>query len=145
MGAFFTGFRPIDHVEPPSRLQTGGVNRDVSRPQEPAETPAVVDVTIERSESVAITFDDGVICSFGVDQLRAACPCATCRGFRERGETAWPRHGQPTTISITHAEFAGAWGVSITWSDGHDTGIYAWEPLRRWWLSGLDATLTEEA
>ena len=104
----------------------------------------VVAVTIERTESVAVTFDDGLECTFPVAELRAACPCATCRGLRERGEVAWPRPGQLPTISIADAEFAGAWGVSISWSDGHDTGIYAWEPLRRWWLSGLEESLATE-
>lgn len=108
-------------------------------------TADVVDVTIERTEHVTITFDDGLVCTFPVGELRAACPCATCRGFRERGEIAWPRPGRPTTVSITSAEFAGAWGVSIAWSDGHDTGIYAWAPLRRWWLAGRGEPLTEEA
>ena len=57
---------------------------------QPAEND-VVDVTIERTESMTITFDDGLVCRFGVGELRAACPCATCRGFRERGGVAWPR------------------------------------------------------
>ncbi|MEO6122602.1 MAG: DUF971 domain-containing protein [Ilumatobacteraceae bacterium] len=105
----------------------------------------VVDVTIERTESVTITFDDGLVCVFPVAELRASCPCATCRGLRERGEIAWPRPGRPDTIQITDANFAGAWGVSISWSDGHDTGIYAWAPLRRWWLAGRDDELTPEA
>jgi DUF971 family protein len=32
----------------------------------------------------------------------------------------------------------GAWGISIEWSDGHSTGIYAWSVLRRWWDTALD-------
>jgi DUF971 family protein len=95
---------------------------------------AVSDVTIERASTVTVSFEDGLVCMFGVNDLRAACPCATCRGFRERGDVAWPRPGQRPDIAITNAEFAGAWGLSISWSDGHDTGIYAWASLRRWWL-----------
>ena len=51
---------------------------------------------------------------------------------------AWPAAGQPDVISIRDASFTGAWGVSIDWSDGHSTGIYAWSVLRRWWDGGLD-------
>jgi DUF971 family protein len=98
----------------------------------------VRDVTIERGESVTITFDDNLVCTFAVSDLRAACPCATCRGWRERGELAWPRPGQSAEISISNAEFAGAWGLSIAWSDGHDTGIYAWASLRQWWTDARD-------
>ena len=107
--------------------------------------PAVTDVDIQRDERVTITFDDGMVCTFAVGELRAACPCATCRGFRERGDVAWPRPGHPRSISIRDASFAGAWGLSIAWSDGHDTGIYPWVGLRRWWSTGLDAPFTEEA
>ncbi len=105
----------------------------------------VVDVAIERTESMTVTFDDGLVCQFAVTDLRAACPCATCRGIRERGAVAWPTAGQADEISIRDASFTGAWGVSIDWSDGHSTGIYAWAALRRWWQSGLHEALTEEA
>jgi DUF971 family protein len=30
---------------------------------------------------------------------------------------------------IIDAEFGGAWGMSITWNDGHSTGIYSWDLL----------------
>lgn len=116
-----------------------------SEPSEPAGTPEVVDVTIERGSSMTITFDDGVVCTFGVGELRAACPCATCRGMRERGDVAWPRPGQADTIAIRDAAFTGAWGISITWSDGHDTGIYAWANLRRWWSSCMTEAIEDPA
>ncbi len=97
-----------------------------------------VDIDIVRDRSVTVTFDDDMRCEFPVIALRSACPCATCRGMRERGESAWPRPGQPETITIIDAQLSGAWGLSIDWSDGHSTGIYAWEVLRRWWQAGLD-------
>jgi DUF971 family protein len=107
--------------------------------------PTVTDVEIERSERMVVTFEDGVVCTFPVAELRAGCPCATCRGWRERGQIAWPRPGQAATIEVRDAEFVGAWGVSISWSDGHDTGIYSWAALRRWWSAGPDASVTDEA
>ena len=109
-------------------------------PSDPlACTPSDIDVV--RDAHVAITFEDGAVCTFPVDVLRAACPCATCRGWRERGEVTWPRPGSPATISIRDASLNGAWGLSIDWSDGHSTGIYAWATLRRWWDAGLDAPM----
>lgn len=107
-----------------------------------ATTPTDIDVV--RDRHVRITFGDGVVAEFGVGALRAACPCASCRGWRERGEVAWPRPGMPDTISVTHAELTGAWGLSIDWSDGHSTGIYAWTVLRDWWDRGLAGGLVDE-
>jgi DUF971 family protein len=93
---------------------------------------APVNVEIERTTAMTVTFDDDVVCVFPVEELRRACPCATCRSMRDRGEEPWPRPGGPTTIAVADAEFSGAWGISISWSDGHSTGIYPWASLRRW-------------
>jgi DUF971 family protein len=97
----------------------------------------VTDVTIERADSVTVTFDDGVVCTFPVGELRAACPCAACRNVRDRGDHITV----PDSIAIRDAHLAGAWGISIDWSDGHATGIYAWQNLRRWWEFGLAGTV----
>jgi DUF971 family protein len=35
-------------------------------------------------------------------------------------------------LRIDNAELHGAWGLSVTWNDGHSTGIYPFESLRRW-------------
>jgi DUF971 family protein len=101
----------------------------------------VVDIEIHRGAGVRITYGDGEVLDVGVETLRAICPCATCRSLRERGEDAWPRPGRPATITIEDAQLVGAWGLSIHWSDGHDTGIYAWSVLRDWWDAGTDGPL----
>jgi DUF971 family protein len=103
-----------------------------------------VDIEIARDRAVTITFDDGLVCTFPVGMLRAACPCASCRGWRERGEIAWPRPGDAVEISVYDARLNGAWGLSIDWSDGHSTGIYAWSVLRRWWEAGLESPMVDD-
>ena len=45
------------------------------------------------------------------------------------------------SITITDAELSGAWGLSLDWSDGHSTGIYAWEKLRAWVDAGQVGTI----
>ena len=109
---------------------------------DPRDTP--VDIDVVRDRAVTIVFDDGETCVFGVGELRSACPCASCRGWRERGEVAWPRPGMPDTVSIVDASLNGAWGLSIDWDDGHSTGIYAWATLRRWWDAGKEGGLVTD-
>ena len=91
-----------------------------------------VDLVVRRDQGLTVTFADGHVADFDLMRLRLSCPCATCRTLRERGEEAWPRHGSPTRLQITDAELHGAWGVNITWNDGHSTGIYSFELLRHW-------------
>ena len=74
----------------------------------------------------------GIISRVDLLTLRRGCPCATCRGQRDQGAVVWPRPGSPTPLRIEHAELHGAWGLAITWNDGHATGIFPFESLRDW-------------
>lgn len=95
------------------------------------ESDELVDLVVERDEGITATFADGHVASFGLNDLRLACPCATCRDLRDREQPAWtPSPSAP--LSIADARFHGAWGLNITWNDGHSTGIYPFEVLRRW-------------
>jgi DUF971 family protein len=96
------------------------------------EVSEVTDITVDRDTAVTLTFADGRECTFGLEELRQACPCAGCRGARDKGEAPWPTPRSPLPLTITDANLVGAWGLSITWNDGHAAGIYPWESLRRW-------------
>ncbi len=95
-------------------------------PNDPTVTPERIDV--ERQEAVTVVFADGQECRFQLEELRVNCPCATCRAPRDGGG----RPAMPPELSIAHAKLVGNWGLGITWSDGHATGIFPWETLRRW-------------
>ena len=94
----------------------------------------VVDVELDRETELRVIYDDDVTATFPLASLRRSCPCAGCRGQRE--QSLDPFAGD--TISALDAELHGNWGIAIRWSDGHDTGIYAWEHLRSWWDAHLD-------
>ena len=97
----------------------------------------LVDLVVEREKGITATFADGYVAAFALEKLRLGCPCATCRDLRDREKASWPLPGSPTPLSISDARFHGAWGVNITWNDGHSTGIYPFESLRRWSEGGL--------
>ena len=93
----------------------------------------VSNITVDRDSHVEVTFTDDKVCRFELGDLRRACPCATCRTARERGQPVWPTAGGPTSdLAITDAHLVGAYGLSVTWNDGHSTGIYPFTALRRW-------------
>jgi ATP-binding protein involved in chromosome partitioning len=97
----------------------------------------VVDIAISREDAtVTITFGDGAEGRFDLVEMRVHCPCAGCRGAREQGRVPWPPPGGDPTITIADAELVGAYGLGVTWSDGHTAGIYPWEAMRRWHDSG---------
>ena len=97
----------------------------------PEEAPPT-SVELDRRAGLTVRWADGSTTHFGLEELRVNCPCAECRGRRERGEPAWPRPGAPVPLEATDAGLVGAWGVSFSWNDRHDTGIYSWGLLRNW-------------
>ncbi|MBK5222639.1 MAG: DUF971 domain-containing protein [Acidimicrobiia bacterium] len=92
----------------------------------------VNDVTIERERCVVVEFADGHTCTFDLEEMRRACPCAGCRGDRDKGMAPWPTARSPQPLGVDGAEFVGNWGISIAWNDGHSAGIYPWSALRDW-------------
>jgi DUF971 family protein len=99
----------------------------VSPTSDPA-APATIDV--DREGGLTLTWADGATRSFGLEELRQGCPCAECRTRRDRARPVWPVPSSPRPLRITDAELVGAWGLGITWNDGHRTGIYSWALLR---------------
>lgn len=95
-----------------------------------AANPSAIDV--DRARCVSITWDDGHVSRFDLEDLRTNCPCARCRGLRQMGDVAWPVPGAPATLRIESAEQVGNWGLNLHWNDAHTTGIYTWDVLRSW-------------
>jgi DUF971 family protein len=91
-----------------------------------------VSIDIEREAGLTITWDDGRTTNHDLTSLRVSCPCAECRGLRDRGAEVWPKPGDPVPVEVTAADTVGAWGLSLTWNDGHTTGIYTWDQLQAW-------------
>jgi len=97
-----------------------------------SDADEVAEITVDREHGLTLVFGDGMECRFDLGELRVNCPCAGCRTERDRDELPWPKANSPKPLAITDAELVGAWGLGITWNDGHSTGIFSWELLRRW-------------
>jgi len=91
-----------------------------------------------------LRWDDGVEGALDLVAVRLACPCAACRGARDQGREPWPGPASPQPLGVSSAELVGAWGLSIRWNDGHETGIYPFEALRDWIQTG-DVSLAPDS
>lgn len=99
--------------------------------------PDVTDITIDReANELRLVFDDGVSGAINLVELRMACPCATCRAARQAGREPWPIGPNPEPLAVDAAQLVGAWGLGVTWNDGHATGIYPFSGLHGWVESG---------
>jgi DUF971 family protein len=86
--------------------------------------------------TINIEWDDGLESEYPLTGLRAACPCAECRGGHENMGT----RGSPEMLEIPleagvsdelqQVDLVGNYAIQLVWKDGHSYGIYSWEFLR---------------
>lgn len=76
---------------------------------------------------LVLSWDDGSW-TLSAEFLRVHSPSAEVQGHDGRGG-ALPLHKQD--VAITAIEPVGNYAVRIVFSDGHNTGLYSWETLRR--------------
>ena len=81
-------------------------------------------------DRLAIDWSDGATSEYRVFDLRIECPCAGCHD-EVTGERLLDPATVPAGVKPVRLESVGNYAVKITWSDGHDTGIYTYERLRR--------------
>jgi DUF971 family protein len=97
--------------------------------------PTNIDVDRQVGE-VRIDWNDGRACTYPIDNLREACPCAECRGGHDyMGRAYDPEHILAVTpaqsYTLDKVELVGNYALQFFWSDGHNAGIYTWEYLHR--------------
>jgi DUF971 family protein len=85
-----------------------------------------VEIRHERAaRRVVVTWEDEHVSVFPLDYLRSWCPCAMCQGHAPNAKYL-DLHDQ----ELLHVEAVGNYAVSLTWQDGHNTGIYSFRLLR---------------
>lgn len=90
-----------------------------------ATTPTAVRAPIGAA-NFEIDWADGVTGRISNETLRAYCPCAGCQGHT--GTIRFVPGGNSVIDAI---EEVGSYALSVTWGDGHASGIYTFRYLRR--------------
>lgn len=94
------------------------------------------DIKLENDNQLRIQWDDGQEHSLPIQLIRDTCPCATCR---EKRTDEKPQSNELNVLSLAETQPlrllgiapVGNYAYSINFSDGHDTGIFTLEFLRR--------------
>ncbi|MBV8528603.1 MAG: DUF971 domain-containing protein [Candidatus Dormibacteraeota bacterium] len=86
----------------------------------------------EDGRALLIDWSDGASARIAFDVLRRACPCAACRGEAGyAGRFATDPELHPGEDELADISLVGAYGLNVVWADGHSTGIYTFDQLRR--------------
>jgi DUF971 family protein len=62
--------------------------------------------------------------------LRAECPCASCRN-EWTGERVLDPASIRDDLKLEAMEPVGNYAVRLAWNDGHSSGLYTWDALKR--------------
>ena len=77
-----------------------------------------------------IEWGDGHVSEFEPYLLRLACPCAGCVEEMTGRPLLDPASVDPGVYPL-EIEYVGRYALRFQWSDGHSTGIYPFDMLRR--------------
>ena len=83
---------------------------------------------------LAIKWREGEESFISLQQLRHHCPCAACKGETDimgnlyKGPNA---KLEPESFRLTSIQQVGGYAIQPVWADGHATGLYSFDYLRR--------------
>jgi DUF971 family protein len=111
------------------RAEHGRIPHDIRYLQRVADETTPTKIEQADAGTLRIVWADGRECLYPVRHVRLQCRCANCidewSGRPRLDEASVPEDVHPVSISPV-----GRYALSISWSDGHDTGIYTFETLR---------------
>lgn len=83
---------------------------------------------------LAIRWDDGSESFISLEKLRRACPCAGCHGEMDILGNVYKNPDKPlpaTAFALHRFVPVGGYAIQLFWQDGHNSGFYAFDYLRR--------------
>jgi len=84
----------------------------------------------EDGTALVIEWKDGHVSEYAPRALRLACPCAGCVDEMTGRRTLDPGSVN-AGVHPLQIGYVGRYALGFQWSDGHSTGIYPFEYLRR--------------
>ena len=83
---------------------------------------------------LAVKWDDGSEGFIPLDFLRRACPCAGCKGEMDIFGQVYKGPDKPLSeksVQLQKVGLVGGYAVQPVWADGHNSGLFSFEYLKR--------------
>ena len=87
--------------------------------------PTEIRLSIDK-RSLHVSFEDGTATSITAELLRVESPSAEVQGHGV-GQKTTP--AEKRNVAIRQIDPVGNYAIRITFSDGHDTGLFTWDTL----------------
>ena len=88
-------------------------------------------------QHVQVTWKDRSRVTYLAQDLRRACPCATCVDELTGAPLLDPQT-VPEDLAIVDADVVGRYAFRFSFSDGHSTGLYTFDRLHAMGAAGKD-------
>ena len=84
-------------------------------------------------DQLALAWSDGSESYIALEELRRACPCASCQGEPDAmGRVLKPRvQYKETSFQALKIQQIGGYALQVTWGDQHSSGIFTFDLLRQ--------------
>jgi DUF971 family protein len=82
----------------------------------------------EKGRVLEVAFDDGQAIRLSAEKLRVESPSAEVQGHSPSQKRAVTGK---ENVAIVAIEPVGNYAIKIVFDDGHDTGLYTWDYLRK--------------
>lgn len=90
-----------------------------------------VKLSVTDKKFLDVKWDDDTEDRIKLANLRMKCPCAACSAEREtQGKSYIPIYSDEQ-LTIREIKIVGNYAVAIIWKDGHDTGNYEYNYLKK--------------
>lgn len=89
-----------------------------------------VQIIEENEREISIVWSDEAETRYNAAQLRRSCPCASCVN-EWTGEKILKEESVSDSIVIDSTSVVGRYALNFHFSDGHQTGIYSFQFLRK--------------
>jgi len=86
----------------------------------------------DEGRRLEVVYDDGVTAENSAERLRVESPSAEVQGHRPDQKVTLTGK---QNVRIVDIEQVGNYAIRLVFDDGHNTGIYTWEYLRK--LAGV--------
>lgn len=89
-----------------------------------------VQIIEENDSAISIKWSDDMETLYNAPALRRACPCASCIN-EWTGEKILKDSSVSEELIFSHISIVGRYALNFHFSDGHDTGIFSFDYLRK--------------
>ena len=86
-------------------------------------------IKVRDNEFLDVTWDDNLLRSIKLSNLRNFCPCAICHAEKEEWSDTYIPLFTKEQLKIKKINTVGTYAIGIEWEDGHNTGLYDYEYL----------------